>query len=62
MSRAVEVLRSRFGYDQFRFQQESIIETLIAGGDALVLMPTGDEGVDDLLLLKPKRVVTETAA
>jgi len=38
---ALEVLRSRFGYDEFRFQQEKIIDTLIDGGDALVLMPTG---------------------
>ncbi len=41
MSGALEVLRSRFGYDAFRFQQESIIDSLIAGRDALVLMPTG---------------------
>jgi ATP-dependent DNA helicase RecQ len=41
MSRALEVLRSRFGYPQFRFQQQQIIDTLVAGGDALVLMPTG---------------------
>ena len=38
---ALEVLRSRFGYDEFRFQQAKIIDTLIDGGDALVLMPTG---------------------
>ncbi len=41
MSGALEVLRSRFGYDAFRFQQEAIIDGLIAGRDALVLMPTG---------------------
>ncbi len=41
MSRALEVLRSRFGYSAFRHQQQAIIETLLDGGDALVLMPTG---------------------
>ncbi len=41
MSRALEVLRNRFGYPAFRHQQEAIIDTLLAGGDALVLMPTG---------------------
>ncbi len=41
MSNPLELLRSRFGFDQFRFQQEAIIDTLIAGDDALVLMPTG---------------------
>ena len=30
-----------FGYDAFRGQQAEIIETVVAGGDALVLMPTG---------------------
>ena len=41
MSQALDILRSRFGYAQFRFQQQQIIDTLIAGQDALVLMPTG---------------------
>ena len=41
MSKALDILRGRFGYPQFRFQQQQIIETLISGGDALVLMPTG---------------------
>jgi ATP-dependent DNA helicase RecQ len=39
--RALEVLRSVFGYDAFRGQQQAIIEHVVAGGDALVLMPTG---------------------
>jgi len=34
-------LRRVFGYDSFRGDQQEIIEHLIAGGDALVLMPTG---------------------
>ncbi len=41
MSQALNILRSRFGYDEFRFQQQQIIDNLIEGRDALVLMPTG---------------------
>jgi ATP-dependent DNA helicase RecQ len=37
----VEVLRRLFGYDTFRGQQQEIIDQLVGGGDALVLMPTG---------------------
>lgn len=37
----LEVLNSVFGYDQFRHQQQSIIDTLVEGGDVLTLMPTG---------------------
>ena len=39
--RALEVLRSVFGYDGFRHEQAAIIERVASGGDALVLMPTG---------------------
>jgi ATP-dependent DNA helicase RecQ len=35
------ILERIFGYHSFRGQQLSIIETLVEGGDALVLMPTG---------------------
>jgi ATP-dependent DNA helicase RecQ len=35
------VLQRVFGYDSFRGDQQEIIEHLIGGGDALVLMPTG---------------------
>src|ERR1700726_1489085 len=35
------VLRRVFGYSSFRGQQQEIIEHVIAGGDAIVLMPTG---------------------
>ena len=37
----LEVLRRVFGYDAFRGDQAEIIDTVVAGGDALVLMPTG---------------------
>ena len=40
-SDAVQVLRRVFGYDSFRGPQQEIIEHVAAGGDALVLMPTG---------------------
>ncbi|GGP98157.1 ATP-dependent DNA helicase RecQ [Actinomadura coerulea] len=37
----LETLRRVFGYDAFRDGQREIIEHVVAGGDALVLMPTG---------------------
>ncbi|WP_158851961.1 DNA helicase RecQ [Saccharothrix deserti] len=36
-----EVLRRIFGYESFRGDQQDIVDHVIAGGDALVLMPTG---------------------
>lgn len=41
MSDALEVLQRVFGYDSFRGEQQKIIDHVTAGGDALVLMPTG---------------------
>ncbi|POM25971.1 ATP-dependent DNA helicase RecQ [Actinomadura rubteroloni] len=38
---ALETLRRVFGYETFRDGQAEIIEHVVAGGDALVLMPTG---------------------
>ncbi len=35
------VLKSRFGYDSFLGHQEEIVGNVLAGGDSLVLMPTG---------------------
>jgi ATP-dependent DNA helicase RecQ len=35
------VLRRVFGYESFRGEQERIVDHVAAGGDALVLMPTG---------------------
>ncbi|MFJ5224635.1 DNA helicase RecQ [Streptomyces sp. NPDC088400] len=40
-SEALGVLRRVFGYDSFRGSQQEIIEHVVGGGDALVLMPTG---------------------
>ncbi|WP_041365698.1 DNA helicase RecQ [Methylomonas methanica] len=40
-SSALQVLRSVFGYDSFRGQQQAIIQQVIDGRDVLVLMPTG---------------------
>lgn len=37
----LQVLRTVFGYPAFRGQQEAVIRRVVAGGDALVLMPTG---------------------
>lgn len=38
---APAVLRRVFGFDAFRGPQQAIVEHVTAGGDALVLMPTG---------------------
>ncbi|WP_029147701.1 DNA helicase RecQ [Methylophilus sp. 5] len=35
------ILQDVFGYSQFRHQQQAIVEHVIGGQDALVLMPTG---------------------
>lgn len=40
-TRASEVLARVFGYESFRGDQQAIVEHVIQGGDALVLMPTG---------------------
>jgi len=36
-----QILRDVFGYAAFRGEQQAIVEHVTAGGDALVLMPTG---------------------
>ena len=38
---ALETLHRVWGYDAFRGQQAEIVDRVIGGGDALVLMPTG---------------------
>src|SRR5674476_1319316 len=37
----LDVLHRVFGYESFRGAPAEVIDTLVAGGDALVLMPTG---------------------
>ena len=41
MEQALEILRNTFGYRDFRGDQQDIINHVLAGTDALVLMPTG---------------------
>jgi ATP-dependent DNA helicase RecQ len=41
MSTPLAILRQTFGYAGFRGEQQAIIEHVAAGGDVLVLMPTG---------------------
>ncbi|NBE51587.1 DNA helicase RecQ [Streptomyces sp. YC537] len=40
-SEALHTLQRVFGYDSFRGEQQAVIEHVIGGGDAVVLMPTG---------------------
>ncbi|WP_405870172.1 DNA helicase RecQ [Streptomyces sp. NBC_00005] len=40
-SEALATLHRVFGYEAFRGEQEAVIEHVVAGGDAVVLMPTG---------------------
>jgi ATP-dependent DNA helicase RecQ len=41
MPAPLDVLRTVFGYPAFRGHQQAVIEHVMAGGDAIVLMPTG---------------------
>ena len=40
-AKGLDILRSVFGLDGFRGQQQEVIEHVIGGGDAVVLFPTG---------------------
>ncbi|MGI5456970.1 DNA helicase RecQ [Streptomyces sp. CA-249302] len=40
-SEALATLHRVFGYEAFRGEQQEVIEHVVAGGDAVVLMPTG---------------------
>src|SRR5438034_2565297 len=41
MSRQLEMLAGRFGFDSFRPGQEQVVEALLAGRSALAVFPTG---------------------
>lgn len=41
ISQAKTILKNQFGYDEFRLNQQSAIETILAKKDCVVLMPTG---------------------
>ncbi len=41
MERALNRLRTTFGFDEFRAPQDRVVSALLEGRDALVLMPTG---------------------
>lgn len=41
MDKAQQILKSVYGYDSFRPLQKEIIDYVVSGHDALVLMPTG---------------------
>ena len=41
MSEPADILKSYFGHETFRGQQEDVIEHVLAGNHALVIMPTG---------------------
>ncbi len=41
MTNPLHLLNSVFGYESFRTKQDPVIQHMIKGGDALVLMPTG---------------------
>jgi len=41
MPSPLKILKEQFGYEAFRHKQEEIIQTVLGGKDAFVLMPTG---------------------
>jgi len=41
MQQAKQILQNTFGYSDFRHNQADIIQKILGGGDAFVLMPTG---------------------
>ena len=54
-----EVLKENFGFDKFKGDQQAVIENLLAGNDAFVLMPTG--GGKSLCYQLPSLVMEGTA-
>ena len=61
-SEALATLHRVFGYDAFRGEQEAIIEHVVAGGDAVVLMPTFLMNRDDRFFADPLRFDPERFA
>ena len=55
----LRVLKSYFGFDKFKGDQEAIIRNLLAGNDAFVLMPTG--GGKSLCYQLPSLIMEGTA-
>jgi len=41
VQKARQLLKKLYGYSEFRLHQAEVIQTLLQGGDAMVLMPTG---------------------
>ena len=41
MSKALEILKQYYGYDEFREPQDKIIDEILKGNDVLTIMPTG---------------------
>ncbi|MBC7428182.1 MAG: DEAD/DEAH box helicase, partial [Bacteriovorax sp.] len=41
MTDSLTILKTIFNFDQFRGDQEKIVNSVIAGENALILMPTG---------------------
>jgi ATP-dependent DNA helicase RecQ len=56
----LDVLKRRFGYTSFRSTQNDIIRRTLAGGDSLVIMPTG--GGKSLCFQIPALVIAERYA
>ena len=40
-SKLKKILKETFGYSDFRFEQENIINSVLKGEDTLAIMPTG---------------------
>ncbi len=56
----LEILRRRFGYENFRSTQQQIIDRTLSGGNSLVIMPTG--GGKSLCFQIPALVYTQEFA
>ena len=41
IAHALEILKHRFGYDSFRMNQQSAIQSVLDAKNCVVLMPTG---------------------